>query len=158
MQLKSHTIISYTKNKYDDKLSLDSEVPRIAEVVWVGDSQEALRAFPKRPQQDLGYALYQVQLGQSPPDSKPMRTVAPGVYELREQDERTWYRVIYLKKIKNVVYVLHCFEKQTGKTERQDINTAKERLKRLQEQQRQGERIAKQKRHIADPPDERKRP
>jgi len=68
-------------------------------------------------QQDLGYALYRVQLGQMPPDSKPMRTVGPGVYELREQDERAWYRLFYLKKIADVIYVLHCFEKRTAQTE-----------------------------------------
>jgi phage-related protein len=87
-----------------------------------------------------------------------MRTVGAGVYELREQDERAWYRIIYLKKVKNVVYVLHCFEKQTGQTEQRDINTARERLKRLQEQQRQDERIAKKRRPTTDPSDERKRP
>jgi len=143
---------------YNDKLPPDDETAGLAEVVWLGDSREVLRAFPKGPQKDLGYALYQVQLGQSPPDSKAMRTVGSGVYELREQDERAWYRVIYLKKIKTVVYVLHCFEKQTGQTEQRDINTARERLKRLQEQQRQDERIAKQKRHTTNPSDKRKRP
>jgi len=156
--LKRHTKNSYTKYPYRDKLSSSGETPAIADVVWLGDSKEVLRAFPKGPQKDLGYALYQVQLGQSPPDSKPMRTVGPGVYELREQDERAWYRVIYLKKVKSVVYVLHCFEKQTGQTEQRDINTARERLKRLQEQQRQDERIAKQKKHITNPTHKRKRP
>lgn len=155
--MKRHTKNTYTNQKYRAKLVPDAETPGLAEVVWLGDSREALRAFPKGPQKDLGYALYQVQLGQSPLDSKPMRTVGPGAYELREQDARAWYRVIYLKKVKNVVYVLHCFEKQTGKTEQQDINTAKERLKRLQERQRQEERIAKQKRHITKPSDEGKR-
>ena len=156
--MKRHTKIKYTKYPYHDKLTSSAEVRVLADVVWLGDSREVLRAFPKGPQKDLGYALYQVQLGQSPPDSKAMRTVGSGVYELREQDERAWYRVIYLKKIKTVVYVLHCFEKQTGQTEQRDINTARERLKRLQEQQRQDERIAKQKRHTTNPSDKRKRP
>jgi len=69
-----------------------------------------------------------------------MRTVGPGVYELRDQDERAWYRVFYLKKIAGVVYVLHCFEKRTAQTERKDIEVAKERLKRLNEQKRAKER------------------
>ncbi|HEX5435048.1 MAG TPA: type II toxin-antitoxin system RelE/ParE family toxin, partial [Candidatus Angelobacter sp.] len=69
-------------------------------------------------------------------DSKPMNTVGPGVYELREQDERAWYRVFYLKKIAGVIYVLHCFEKRTAQTEKKDIEVAKERLKRLREEQR----------------------
>jgi len=108
----------------------------MAEVAWLGDSRDVLRAFPGGVQQDLGYALYQVQLGQMPPDSKPMKTVGPGVYELRDQDARAWYRVFYLKKIAGVVYVLHCFEKRTAQTEKKDIDVAKDRLKRLIKEQR----------------------
>ena len=82
-----------------------------------------------------------------------MGTVGPGVYELREQDERAWYRVIYLKQIAGVVHVLHCFEKRSAQTEVKDIGVARERLKRLREQQR-----AKEKQKIARPPDKGKRP
>jgi phage-related protein len=89
--VKRHTTKSYTSQQYDDKLESDPPTPALAEVVWLGDSREALRSFPIGAQGDLGYALYQVQLGQMPPDSKPMKTVGPGVYELREQDERAWY-------------------------------------------------------------------
>ncbi|HEY3770952.1 MAG TPA: type II toxin-antitoxin system RelE/ParE family toxin, partial [Candidatus Angelobacter sp.] len=91
-------------------------------------------------QGDLGYALEQVQRGQMPADSKPMRTVGSGVYELRDQDERAWYRVFYLKKIAGVIYVLHCFEKRTAQTEQKDIKVAQERLKRLNEEHRTKEK------------------
>jgi phage-related protein len=125
--MTGYTKKSYTSQQYADKL---------AELVWLGDSREVLRGFPAAVQGDLGYALYQVQLGQMAPDSKPMRTVGPGVYKLRDQDERAWYRVFYLKKIADMVYVLHCFEKRTAQTEKKDIDLAKERLKRLLEEQR----------------------
>jgi phage-related protein len=151
--MKRHTKNSYTNYRYDDKLASDSPAASLAEIAWLGDSREVLRLFPAGVQQDLGYALYQVQLGQMPPDSKPMRSVGPGVYELRNQDERAWYRVFYLKKIADVVYVLHGFEKRTAQTERKDIEIAKERLKRLNEQQR-----AQEKRQTRRPPDEGKRP
>src|SRR5947209_19453061 len=100
-----------------------ADKPELAEIIWCGDSRSVLRGFPAKVQEDLGYALYQVQLGQIPADSKPMRGLGTGVYELREQDERAWYRVIYLKKINGRIYVLHCFEKQTGRTEQRDIET-----------------------------------
>jgi phage-related protein len=151
-QLKRHTKNSYTSQQYHDKLTADSQATSLAEVEWLGDSLEVLRGFPKPVQGDLGYALERVQRGQTPPDSKPMRTVGPGVYELREQDERAWYRVFYLKKIEDVIYVLHCFEKRTAQTEQKDIQIAKERLKRLREQQR-----AKEKLQTGRPPDEGKR-
>lgn len=147
-----HTSKPYTGHQYGDKLTSDSPAGGLAEVVWLGNSREVLRAFPTGAQQDLGYALYQLQLGQVPADSRPMRGIGPGVYELREQDARAWYRVVYLKKIENVVHVLHCFEKRTAQTEQKDIEVAKERLKRLREQQR-----AKEKQQTGRPPDERKR-
>jgi len=78
--------------------------------------------------------------------------VGPGVFELRDQDERAWYRVFYLKKIAGLVYVLHCFEKQTAQTERKDIEVAKERLKRLREEQSK-----KPKKEVDRPPDQGKR-
>lgn len=148
--MKRHTKATYTREQYDDKLASDAPATALADVVWLGDTLEVLRRFPAPVQGDLGYALYQVQLGQMPPDSKPMRTVGPGVYEL--QDQRAWYRVFYLKKIANLVYVLHCFEKRTAQTEQKDIEVARERLKRLREQQR-----AKEKHQAGRPPDKGKR-
>ena len=62
-----------------------------------------------------------------------MKSIGPGVYELKDADERTWYRVIYLAKIRNVIHVLHCFEKDSRKTDRRDIETAKRRLKAVQQ-------------------------
>lgn len=134
--MNRHTKDPYTSQPYDDKLASDPPPPDSAKLAWLGDSQDVLRRFPKDVRKDLGYALRQVQLSQMPSDSKPMKTVGPGVYELRDQDERAWYRVFYLKKIADIVYVLHCFEKRTAQTEKKDIDLAKERLKRLLEEQR----------------------
>src|SRR4051794_9677154 len=97
--MKKYTINLYTSKQYNAKLVSDSQARRLADIAWLGDSRETLRTFPAGVQQDLGYALYRVQLGQMPPDSKPMKTVGSGVYELRDEDERGWYRVFYLKKI-----------------------------------------------------------
>jgi len=55
------------------------------------------------------------------------------VYELKDADERAWYRVMYLSKIDNVIYVLHSFEKESRKTGRRDINIAHERLKAVRQ-------------------------
>jgi len=41
-----------------------------------------------------------------------MAPALPGVFELRDEDRDTWYRVSYVK-IGGVVYVLHCFTKKT---------------------------------------------
>lgn len=77
----------YTKKPYNERL-VPGRASSLAAVTWLGDSRDVLRGFPAKIQQDLCYALYQVQLGQMPPDSKPTKTVGAGVYELRDQDER----------------------------------------------------------------------
>jgi phage-related protein len=71
---------------------------------------------------------------------RPMQSIDQGVFELKDSDEKTWYRMIYLARIHNNIYVLDCFEKDTAKTERKDLNTARVRLsivrQRIQEQRR----------------------
>lgn len=58
-----------------------------------------------------------------------MPSVGPGVFELRDQDQRAWYRVVYLSRIEDVIYVLHCFEKKSREMPRKDFEKAKQRLK-----------------------------
>lgn len=88
--------------------------------------------------QDLGYNLRRLQQGLGITcASRPMQSIGNGVFELKEQDQRAWYRLIYLARIEDVIYVLHCFEKRSRKTNRRDIETARRRLSavrlRLQE-------------------------
>jgi phage-related protein len=99
--------------------------------VWEGDSLEVIRRFPGPARQDLGAELRRLQTGDRPLNSRPMSSIGARVYELREQDERAWYRVIYLAKIGNRIYVLHCFEKKSAKTGKNDLAVAKARLKRV---------------------------
>jgi phage-related protein len=67
-----------------------------------------------------------------------MSSIGSGVYQLKEADDRAWYRAIYLSKVGNTIYVLHCFEKARRKTDRRDIEVARQRLRlvrqRLQQQ------------------------
>lgn len=62
-------------------------------------------------QQAFGFALYRVQLGEMPPSAKPLKGHLSGVYELRERHEGNAYRTVYLAKLKEKIYVLHCFQK-----------------------------------------------
>jgi phage-related protein len=54
----------------------------------------------------------------------------PGVFELRDADRDTWYRVLYAK-LGGVVYVLHCFTKKTSQTPKADIEIGRKRLSDL---------------------------
>jgi phage-related protein len=118
--------------------------PRDALIAWEGDSKEVISWFPDKAKQNLGFQLRLLQQGRQPTDYRPMNTVGPGFFELRDQDERTWYRVIYLSRIRDVVHVLHCFEKRSRATPMKEINTARQRLKVVRARMTQEEKRGKQ--------------
>lgn len=99
------------------------------EIAWEGDSLDVIRSFPSEVRADLGAELRRLQLGDMPLNSRPMKSIGARVYEVKEQDERAWYRVIYLAKVGSRIHVLHCFEKQSAKTSKKDLQVAKTRLK-----------------------------
>src|SRR5256885_2176031 len=90
-----HTRNVYTSNKKSDDFSGLAKSPSLVPVVFQGDSRRVLQGFPDGVQGDLGYALYRLQLGQTPPDRKLVREVGAGAYELREQDQKAWYRGVW---------------------------------------------------------------
>ena len=96
-----------------------------------GRSLDDLRAFPLPARREAGYQLDQVQNGQEPDDWKPMNTVGPGVKEIRIQDVAGAFRVIYVAKLADAVYVLHCFQKKTEKTSKTDLGLAAKRYRDL---------------------------
>lgn len=101
------------------------------QIEFIGDSLDALRNFPLEARQDTGYQLDKVQRGLEPDDWKPIKAIGPGVKEIRVRDEQGQFRVIYITKLENAVYVLHCFKKKTQKTSLKDIQLAKTRYKEL---------------------------
>ena len=94
---------------------------------WVGSALEDLRAFPAEARQEAGHQLHRVQMGLMPDDWKPMRSVGPGVCEIRIRSGQE-HRVFYVARFAEAVYVLHAFEKKTQRTRQADINRGKERL------------------------------
>jgi phage-related protein len=100
-------------------------------VEFLGDSLDRLRDFPLAVRRDAGFQLDKVQHGKDPDDWKPMSVIGQGVKEIRIRDVSGAFRIIYLAKLEDAVYVLHCFQKKTQETSQQDIDTAKQRLKDL---------------------------
>ena len=103
----------------------------IKQVGFRGSSLADLRLFPDAAKHDAGYQLDRVQRGLEPTDSKSMRTVGKSVYEIRVEDPSGEFRVIYVAKFENFVYVLHCFHKKTQKTAKKDLELAKSRYAEL---------------------------
>lgn len=100
-----------------------------AVIAWEGDSKEVISGFPEEVKENLGFQLRLLQRGEQPTDYRPMPSIGPGVFELRDEDARAWYRVIYLSRIRNTIHVLHCFEKKSRVTPQRDLTTARRRLK-----------------------------
>jgi phage-related protein len=64
-----------------------------------------------------------------------MPTIDPGVREIRIRDDSGIYRMMYVAKFRNAIYVLHCFQKKTQKTSSNDLETATRRYKELLQEQ-----------------------
>lgn len=92
-----------------------------------GTALTDLRGFPEPARREVGYQLAKVQNGQTPNDWKPMATIGQGVQEIRVRDEAGAFRVIYIAKFVDAIYVLHCFQKKTQKTSKADLDMATKR-------------------------------
>jgi len=103
-------------------------------VEFRGDSREALRRFPTSARKRVGHQLELVQLGREPDDWKPMNAVGRGVREIRVRDDRGIFRVLYVAKFGDTIFLLHCFQKKAQKTAMGDIEIASRRYKELQKE------------------------
>jgi phage-related protein len=99
-------------------------------LVWLGDSLERIRAFPPEGKRRAGFQLERVQAGLEPTDWKPMPSIGLGVKELRVRAAGA-FRVVFVAKFAEVVYVLHAFEKKSNKTAAVDVETARRRFRAL---------------------------
>jgi phage-related protein len=59
-----------------------------------------------------------------------MHEIGSGVAEIRIHQPGA-FRVVYVAKFQEAVYVLHCFEKKSQRTSRADLELAKARYRAL---------------------------
>lgn len=103
---------------------------------WLADSLDDLRQFSLDARHEAGYQLERVQAGKEPEDWKPMPTVGLGVKEIRVHVDGA-YRVLYVARFSEAVYVLHCFQKKSQKTPKPDIELARNRFRALIRERKQ---------------------
>lgn len=96
-------------------------------IVWLGDSLDELRRFPTDARRDMGYQLDRVQNGLEPTDAKAMPSIGSGVREIRVHAGGE-YRVIYVAKFSDGIYVLHAFVKKSQRTAKRDLELAVDRF------------------------------
>ena len=90
------------------------------ELRWIGSSYIDLSAFPKAVRREAGFQLGRIQAGIDPTDWKPFEAAGSGTREIRIRGAAGSFRVMYVARFPEAVYVLHCFQKKTQATSRQD--------------------------------------
>ena len=100
------------------------------QLIWLGDSLDQVKDFSDEARRSAGHQLGLIQLGYEPTDWKPMDTVGSGVREIKIRTDQA-YRVMYVAKFAEAVYVLHAFVKKTQKTSKRDIDLSSDRYKAL---------------------------
>lgn len=106
-------------------------------IIWIGSSLDGLRRFPEKARSRAGYQLYRIQQGLMPSDWKPMTRIGSGVLEIRIHTGRQ-YRVFYIAKFEEAIYVLHAFEKKTQRASKRDLDIGRKRLSALLRNRIQG--------------------
>ncbi|MHB8839967.1 MAG: type II toxin-antitoxin system RelE/ParE family toxin [Gemmatimonadaceae bacterium] len=106
-------------------------------LVWVGTSRADIRALPEDARRQLGFDLREVQAGGLPADWKPMSAVGPGVVEIRVRAGGA-FRLMYIAKFVEAIYVLHVFQKKSQKTSPLDLAVAQARLAAVRRARRGG--------------------
>ncbi len=99
------------------------------EIRWVGSSYDDILDFPDEPRKKAGFQLGKVQAGLEPEDWKPFNDVGAGAKEIRVTDRSGIFRVMYVEKFEEAVYVLHCFQKKTEATTKHDKDIAEARYR-----------------------------
>lgn len=98
--------------------------------VFLGSSREDLARFPPEVRRKAGQDIGDLQAGRMPLDWKPMPSVGTGVGEIRVQGKRA-FRVFFVARFHEAIYILHAFEKKSQQTARQDIQHGRVRFQAL---------------------------
>ncbi len=103
---------------------------------WVGSAKRDFLAFPDAVKDELGNALGLAQFGGKHPKAKPWKGQGPGVFEIVADHTGNAYRAVYTVRFREVVYVLHAFQKKSPtrrRTARTDIALLEQRLRVAQQ-------------------------
>jgi len=111
------------------------DIIRRKPIIWIGDSRKAVREFPDLARQRAGRELARVQEGLEPDDRKPMPSIGLGVFEIRVHIEGA-FRVIYVAKFAEGIYVLHAFQKKAQKTPKAEVELARKRYRAMLNERR----------------------
>lgn len=119
------------------KISVRTEVKKMKPVLWIIAAKRKLMEMPEEVITDIGYALYQAQLGKHPDIAKPLKGFgSANVLELVANHDNDTYRVVYTVRFSDAVVVIHAFQKKSKqgiKTPKHEIDLIHDRLKRAED-------------------------
>lgn len=106
--------------------------------IWYSERlRDEVRQWPIEVREEMGGQLNKVEYGGEPDDFKPMHSIGAGVNEIRVSQKGDQYRLIYIAKFEEAVYVLHAItKKKTQKTWQSDIEITKKRFSELVERRK----------------------
>jgi phage-related protein len=81
-------------------------------IYWLGSSREDLSRFPTIARRQAGFQLRAIQRGLTATVFKPMSIVGKSVEEIRIKVKEA-YRVFYVARFEEAIYILHAFEKKS---------------------------------------------
>ena len=102
-------------------------------LVWL-EGEVKTPPFSEEARIEAGTLLRRLQQGEriGMPQSRPMATIGRRCHELRIQDEKVIWRIVY-RTDSDAIVIAEVFKKKTGKTPQKVINTCKQRFKRYDE-------------------------
>ena len=100
-------------------------------VRFLGDWRKCLLAFPVSARKRAGQQLQRIQRGLEGNDAKSLGNLGPGVLELRVWDGSGTYRVVYVARFAEAVYIVHAFQKKTQATAKPDVDLIRQRMQEL---------------------------
>jgi phage-related protein len=103
------------------------------ELIVLKQGKRELRDAPADIIQDVFALFDDLMAGKhlSMPISRPLPSIAKGLHELRLSGRAGEYRVFYVIRVHEAIYVLHATGKKTQKTDRRTIDLIKTRLRSL---------------------------
>ena len=86
--------------------------------------------FSKAARIEAGYLLRQLQRGEmlSMPQSRPMPSIAPRCHELRINDEKETWRIVY-RIDEDAIVIVEVFSKKSSRTPKRTVEVCQERLR-----------------------------
>ncbi len=107
-------------------------------LLWIGSSLNDLREMPEEVKKEFGHSLREIQKGRDPGNITHLRHLGvSGISEISVEERGGTFRTVYTVEFKDMIAVLHVFQKKSKSgisTPKQDIELILRRLRRAREE------------------------